>query len=63
MGLSSARLDRIKAWMHRQTTSGRLPGIEVLITRRGSVAFHHCDGMADIARGRPATNWPRPSPA
>lgn len=41
--------------MRRQIESGRLPGIEVIITRRGGVAFHHCEGMADIARERPAT--------
>ncbi len=55
LGLSSARLDRVRVWMRRQIDSGRLPGIEVLITRRGKAAFHHCEGMADIARGRPAT--------
>ena len=40
--------------MRRQIDSGRLPGMEVLIARRGRVAFHHCEGMTDIARGRPA---------
>jgi CubicO group peptidase (beta-lactamase class C family) len=55
VGLSSDRLARIQSWMRRQIDSGRLAGIEVLVTRRGKAAFHHCEGLADIARQRPAT--------
>ena len=55
VGLSSERLGRVTGWMRRQIDSGRLAGIEVLVARRGKAAFHHCEGMADIARGRPVT--------
>ncbi|HVW56939.1 MAG TPA: serine hydrolase domain-containing protein [Rhizobiaceae bacterium] len=53
--MSSDRLGRVASWMRLQTETGRLAGIEVLITRHGRPAFHHWEGMADIARGRPAT--------
>jgi len=45
----------VVAWMRRQVDGGRLAGIEVLVARRGRTAFHHCEGMADIVRQRPAT--------
>jgi CubicO group peptidase (beta-lactamase class C family) len=54
-GLSPERLGRIRSWMLRQVDGGRLAGIEVLVVRRGKAAFHHCEGLADIARQRPAT--------
>jgi CubicO group peptidase (beta-lactamase class C family) len=55
VGLSSERLDRVTGWMRRQIDSGRLAGIEVMIARNGKTAFHHCEGMADIERRKPAT--------
>ena len=55
VGLSSERLGRVTGWMRRQIDSGRLAGIEVMVARGGKAAFHHCEGMADIARGRPVT--------
>jgi CubicO group peptidase (beta-lactamase class C family) len=54
-GFSPERLGRIRSWMLRQVDGGRLAGMEVLVVRRGKAAFHHCEGMADIARQRPAT--------
>ncbi len=54
-GLSPQRLDRVGAWMRRQVEIGRVAGLEVLINRRGRAVFHRCEGLADIARNRPAT--------
>lgn len=54
-GLSPQRLARVEAWMRRQVEIGRLAGLEVMINRRGRTVFHRCEGLADIARGRPAT--------
>jgi CubicO group peptidase (beta-lactamase class C family) len=55
VGLSSDRLGRVTGWMRRQIGDGRLAGIEVMIARRGKTSFHHCEGMADIERRKPAT--------
>lgn len=54
-GLCPERLGRVAAWMRRQVDGGRLAGLEVMVIRRGHVAFHDCAGHADIARGRAAT--------
>jgi CubicO group peptidase (beta-lactamase class C family) len=55
VGLSSSRLERIEAWMHRQVSSGRLAGMEVMISRRGRIAFHRCHGKRDLASAAEAT--------
>lgn len=55
VGLSSERLGRVTAWMRRQVDGGHVAGIEVMLLRRGRTVFHECTGMADIARGTPAT--------
>jgi CubicO group peptidase (beta-lactamase class C family) len=53
VGLSSARLDRVRAWGERLVADGRLPGIMTLVARHGRVAHSHIAGKADIARGIP----------
>jgi len=52
-GLSGARLRKIDGWMDGWVGSGRLPGLSVLVYRRGLVAYQRAVGMADIARGTP----------
>jgi len=54
VGLSSARLERVAAWM-REQVEGRLAGVEVMINRRGRTAFHRCEGKRDLGRGADAT--------
>jgi CubicO group peptidase (beta-lactamase class C family) len=51
VGLSTARLARIDAWMDALVASGKLPGVSVTLMRRGLVAYARCAGLADIARG------------
>jgi CubicO group peptidase (beta-lactamase class C family) len=55
VGLCPTRLARIETWMRRQVESGRLAGLEVMVSRRGKVAFHHCHGKRDLARNTDAT--------
>lgn len=55
VGFDPNRLERVHAWMRRQVDSGRLPGVEIAIARRGHTAFHACTGLADMARNRPVT--------
>lgn len=55
VGLSSARLERVAAWMGEQVEGGRLAGVEVIINRHGRTAFHRCAGKRDLARGADAT--------
>ena len=51
-GLSSERLERIDGWMRRLVEDGKLPGVQVMVMRRGGIAFSREHGLADIARGR-----------
>lgn len=54
-GFSPERLGRVTDWMRHQIDGGRLAGVEVMLFRRGMTAFHECEGLADVARNRPAT--------
>jgi len=54
VGLSAKRLDRIRAWMERQVSSGRVAGLDVAVMRRGQLAFAACTGLADLERKKPA---------
>ncbi|MBV8914653.1 MAG: beta-lactamase family protein [Acetobacteraceae bacterium] len=51
VGLSYRRLARIEGWMRRWVDGGRLPGLTVLVSRRGQIAYEAHYGHADIARG------------
>jgi len=53
VGMSSARLARIDGWMQRLVDDGKLPGVSVLVSRRGQVVYEAACGMADIARKQP----------
>jgi CubicO group peptidase (beta-lactamase class C family) len=52
-GFAPERLARIDAWVQRQVESGRLAGLNVLICRRGQLAYQAACGMADIEKARP----------
>jgi CubicO group peptidase (beta-lactamase class C family) len=51
VGLSSARLKRVDAWMQRLVDDGKLAGLSTLVARRGRVVHQSCCGLADQARG------------
>ena len=53
VGLSAARLDRVQQWMRRWVDSGRLPGMTVVVMRKGQLAFAETLGKADVERGKP----------
>jgi CubicO group peptidase (beta-lactamase class C family) len=53
VGLSSARLARIDGWMDALVAEGKLPGVLVMVSRRGRTAYLRCTGQADIARSAP----------
>jgi CubicO group peptidase (beta-lactamase class C family) len=53
VGMSSTRLARVDDWMEKLVDTGKLPGVSVLVARRGQVVYDAAYGMADIARGTP----------
>ena len=53
VGLSAARLDRVRKWMHGWVDSGRLAGMVTVVMRRGELAFAETAGKADVERNRP----------
>ena len=53
VGLSAARLDRVRKWMHQWVDSGRLAGMVTVVMRKGELAFAETAGKADIERNKP----------
>ena len=53
VGLSAARLDRVRKWMHGWVDSGKLAGMVACVMRRGELAFAEVVGQADIERNKP----------
>ncbi len=53
VGLSAARLDRVRKWMHGWVDSGKLPGLTVCVMRKGEMAFAETLGKADVERNKP----------
>ena len=53
VGMSSARLDRIRSWMERYVDRGRLPWAMTAVLRRGETVWWEQTGMADVDAGRP----------
>ena len=53
VGLSSARLDRIRGHFQRYIDDGKLAGTLTLVTRRGEVAFFEPQGHLELERRRP----------
>jgi len=53
VGLSSARLERLRAVMQGYVDQGKLAGLITLVSRRGKVAHFECFGMMDIEANKP----------
>lgn len=53
VGFSGERLERLTTWMQAQVDGERLPGLSLLVGRRGQVAFARCAGLADVEAGKP----------
>jgi len=53
MGLSPARLTRIKTWMQKYIDGGKLPGAATLVARGGQVAFCETIGYGDVENKTP----------
>jgi CubicO group peptidase (beta-lactamase class C family) len=51
-GFSVERLGRLDAVLHRYVDSGKLPGVQTLVSRHGQLAHRDCYGFADIDAGR-----------
>lgn len=52
LGFSTERLARLDAVLHGFVDDGSLPGVQIVISRRGQVAHHDCYGSADLEAGR-----------
>ena len=53
VGMSPTRLKRIGDWMQRYVDERRLPGVSVLVNRRGSNAYFDMVGLRDIESAKP----------
>ena len=53
VGLSPAKLDRIRTTLETEVKEGRLPGAVVAIARRGRLAYYEAIGFQDGARTIP----------
>lgn len=53
VGFSAQRLNRLIPLMQRYVDAGKVPGLVVMIARRGQVAFIEARGVVDIARQTP----------
>lgn len=52
VGISSARLKQVAAWLQTQVSSERLAGASLAIARRGRVVFQETAGLSDQASGQ-----------
>src|SRR5712672_1403988 len=53
-GMSEAALDRVEAHLkHRYIETGRYPGTQLVICRRGKVVHHSVEGYSDLERKMP----------
>jgi len=55
VGLSSERLQRLRAGMQRYVDEGRVSGLVTYVTRAGRVVHHEAYGKADLEAGRAMT--------
>jgi len=53
VGMSSARLSRLDAALQADIAAGRLPGIVVAVSRRGSVVYQKAFGFANVETHQP----------
>lgn len=56
LGFDAGRLARLVPWMQGYVDAGRLPGAQILVARRGAIAFAAEVGQRDVEAGRP---WAR----
>ena len=57
VGLSSAKLAHLDRYVQaRYIDTGKLPGVQMLVHRRGETAHFSTLGKADVARDRPLTD-------
>ena len=56
LGFDGARLERVAAHLNRYVDDGRLPGVSVLVTRGGQIAYAHRYGERDCERSLPVTS-------
>ena len=56
VGFDAGRLDRIAAHLDRYVLDGRLPGVSVLVSRDGRIAYTHTYGDRDCERSLPVTS-------
>ncbi len=52
VGMSSARLKQVSAWLQTQVSSERLAGASLAIVRRGRMVFQETAGLSDQASGQ-----------
>lgn len=50
-GFDAARLHRLDSYFERYVDDGRLPGFQLVVSRRGDVVHHHCYGKRDVEAG------------
>ena len=55
VGLSAARLERLRTGMQRYVDEGRVVGLVTLVSRNGRVVHHEAFGRADAEAARPMT--------
>ena len=55
-GFDAGRLGRIATHLNRYVDDGRLPGVSVLLTRGGQIAYTHRYGDRDCERSLPVTS-------
>jgi len=54
LGFDSQRLNRLNGWMQRWIDSGRIPGAQTMVARRGQIVWHGQAGKRDVEN---ATDW------
>jgi CubicO group peptidase (beta-lactamase class C family) len=52
-GVSSDRLRRLDAVLHRYVDGGKLPGVQTVVSRHGEVVHRDCYGHTDVKAGKP----------
>ncbi|MDP6706915.1 MAG: serine hydrolase domain-containing protein, partial [Alphaproteobacteria bacterium] len=53
VGLADQRLDNVRTWMRALVEAGTVPGLAVVVSRRGQIVFHELAGSMDLEAGKP----------
>ena len=53
VGIDPERIERLGAHLAKYVDDGRLPGVNVLVSRAGKVAYRYMHGYRDLERGLP----------